>query len=584
MSQGRQMLEMRDSAARDVQAGPSVSTFLASKLPIGQALLTEGVISAEQLSITLQQQQQLKFAGTPVRLGDLLVRNRFCTMEQIAELMSKDGGLIQTGSQDIPLLSPVECVRFQVIPVEVVGDDLVVKAARAVTPAERLQIVEACTADVRGVRVVLVDRHEMALHLNRQRSHDSFESSLERLRASSASAVLLRSVIEALLHGSIERRASDIYLDHKPDPDSWISYRVDSTVRRTHLLPSRLMGPIYARLKLLAGMDASNSRDAQDGRYSIEHRGRIVNFRFSTQPLVDGESMTIRVNDVASLPSIEALFPGQPVMADLLKRVSRVNGKTGGLMLITGSTGGGKSTTLYVLASSFPRDTANIITVEDPVEFVLPFTRQIQLSHAAQRRALDTERAVLRQDPDVLIFGEIRDADSARTALKFAESGHFVMATLHAKSAEASIDRLLSMLPAQERDEGALVIAATLMAVVNQALVKRLCACAQPADEVAFELGKSRRMRAVGCPRCEMTGYRGRVALHETLIINMSDAQRGELVRRASRGGKLVDLDGVPGVVRIRRLDVAQALRDAGVLDEHLCARVADMFPDQEAA
>lgn len=554
-----------------------------AKLPIGQLLLNEGSITSEQLNITLLQQQQLKFAGTPVRLGDLLVRNRFCTLEQISRVMSKDGGLVQTGTQDSPLLSPVECVRFQVIPVEVVGEVLVVMAARAITQAERLQIMSACTAPVTSVRIALVDRAEMHLHLIKQKSHDSFESALERLRASSTSAALLRSVIEALLHGSIERRASDIYLDNKPDPDAWISYRIDSTVKRTHLLSSRMMGPIYARLKLLAGMDASNSRDAQDGRYSIEHRGRIVNFRFSTQPLVDGESMTIRVNDVASLPSVEALFPGQKNMAELLGRVSRVNGKTGGLMLITGSTGGGKSTTLYVLASSFPRDTANIITVEDPVEFVLPFTRQIQLSQAANQRALDTERAVLRQDPDVLIFGEIRDADSARTALKFAESGHFVLATLHAKSADQSIDRLLSMLPANERDEGSLVIAATLMAVVNQTLVKRLCSCAEPEDARAFELGKSRRMRAVGCPRCEMTGYRGRVAVHETLIVNLTDGQRSEVARQAAKSAKMVDFQGIAGVTRIGRMEVANTLREEGVLDQVLCDRVADMFVSEEA-
>lgn len=554
-----------------------------AKLPIGQLLLNEGSITSEQLNITLLQQQQLKFAGTPVRLGDLLVRNRFCTLEQISRVMSKDGGLVQTGTQDSPLLSPVECVRFQVIPVEVVGEVLVVMAARAITQAERLQIMSACTAPVTSVRIALVDRAEMHLHLIKQKSHDSFESALERLRASSTSAALLRSVIEALLHGSIERRASDIYLDNKPDPDAWISYRIDSTVKRTHLLSSRMMGPIYARLKLLAGMDASNSRDAQDGRYSIEHRGRIVNFRFSTQPLVDGESMTIRVNDVASLPSVEALFPGQKIMAELLGRVSKVNGKTGGLMLITGSTGGGKSTTLYVLASSFPRDTANIITVEDPVEFVLPFTRQIQLSQAANQRALDTERAVLRQDPDVLIFGEIRDADSARTALKFAESGHFVLATLHAKSADQSIDRLLSMLPANERDEGSLVIAATLMAVVNQTLVKRLCSCAEPEDARAFELGKSRRMRAVGCSRCEMTGYRGRVAVHETLIVNLTDGQRSEVARQAAKSAKMVDFQGIAGVTRIGRMEVANTLREEGVLDQVLCDRVADMFVSEEA-
>jgi type II secretory ATPase GspE/PulE/Tfp pilus assembly ATPase PilB-like protein len=248
---------------------------------------------------------------------------------------------------------------------------------------------------------------------------------------------------------------------------------------------------------------------------------------------------------------------------------------------VTGPTGSGKSTTLYTLASRFPRDSANLLTVEDPVEYLLPFARQIQVSQMLNEKASDVERSVLRQDPDVLIFGEIRDAESARTALKFAESGHLVLATLHAQSSTQAVERLLSMVPDTDRSEAGLVLASTLLTIINQRLVRKLCDCATPLEleqlhalqmdaqshfQAGFSLPRS-LYQAVGCPHCDMSGYRGRVALHETLIFDLSDSERMAMGRHVSQYGTLTGLQDVNGMLVVRRAQVAYQLMECGFVD-----------------
>lgn len=557
-----------------------------SAMILGERLLLAGIVTAAQLDITLAQQKHLLGLGRSVGLGDMLVRNRFCTPDHIDSAMTQPGREIQERRSDVPLLSPADCSRLSVIPVQIEGDTLVVKTARALSPLDRKRILAACTVNARTLRAILVDRHEMHRFLSQQMDHDSFASMMDRLRSSEQNPSLLKAAINALLHEAIDRRASDIHIDVKPDPDSWISLRIDSILKQLYLLNDRTMASIMSRLKTLSGMDASDNRRAQDGRMSIDHRGRMVSFRVATQPLVDGETMTVRVIDAASLPTAEALFPNQPVMMRLLNQLANSEGKAGGLVLVTGSTGSGKSTTLHMLASRFPRDRKNIVTVEDPVEFVLPFTRQIQIHQLLNQKATEIERSVLRQDPDVLIFGEIRDADSARAAFKFAESGHLVLATLHAKSAAQSVERLLSMLPEGDRSEAAFVLATTLQAVVNQVLHAKLCDCSvgsdlMPMDVVAEDedhaqthLGYaviedigSPLKHAKGCLRCDNTGYRDRVAIHETIIFDIKDEDRLVAANAVVKSGSISELLGAKGVTWIRRRDVASALLDSGLID-----------------
>jgi type II secretory ATPase GspE/PulE/Tfp pilus assembly ATPase PilB-like protein len=354
-------------------------------------------------------------------------------------------------------------------------------------------------------------------------------------------------------------------------------------MRQTHLLPELLMQSLVARIKIEAGMDASNNRTAQDGRLTAEHEGRVVDFRISTQPLVDGESLVLRALDVSLLPSLSALFPGQPKMMGLIRGITQQTGKTGGLVFISGATGSGKSTTQYTVACGFRRDAMNIITVEDPVEYILPFAKQIQLQALVKQKAIDLERSILRQDPDILIFGEIRDADSARAALAFAESGHLVISTIHANSVIQVTERFLSMIDSAHRADSEFLIAHFLRMIVHQRLMRRLCSCAKPMHNDEIEQinpgivqltggliqARTGLKKKTGCTRCLSSGYSGRVAAHETLHIPADEDMRAKFVR-AFKNHELelpVDLREENGVEYTSRLATIQTLMDQGLVD-----------------
>jgi len=565
---------------------------------LGELLISAGAITKEQLEASTRQERHLSSLGRSVRLEELLVRNRFTTPAQIHEVLELGERRGDQPDREM-LLSPAACSKYRVIPISAINGILTVKSSQSLTPTVVAAILNAATVPSKTLKVLCADSHEMHAFLSRQMAHDSFESMLERLRTTEHSANMVRVAIEALLHEAIDMRVSDIHMDFKPDPDSWISLRIDGELKQSYLLGERLMASLCSRIKTLAGMDASNSRKAQDGRLELDHRTRMVGFRVATQPLVDGETLTIRIIDAAALPTVQSLFPHQPQMMTLLDTISEINGKSGGLMLITGPTGSGKSTTLYTIASKFPRDRFNLITVENPVEYKLPFTRQIQLQDLMGEQATDIERSILRQDPDVLIFGEIRDAESAKAALKFAESGHFVLSTLHAQSAGATTERLMSMIPENDRVEASFVLATTLKSVINQRLFKRLCKCSKEylddefskidgAKDLERVLGSRlpRTLRhTVGCSQCNNTGYKNRVAVHETLIFAGHDKHRDSLARTLANRTPIKGLL-VSGALRIiSQADTVFTLLASGVMDistANIALSVHEIVTDHE--
>lgn len=561
---------------------------------IGDRLVEAGVINEAQRDVTLQQQRLLQTLGRAVRFGEQLVANRFADSATIDKVLARSSTDLHERGQDEPLIAPADCVRWRIQAVDVVGGVLTVKAARPLSETERNNILRVCAVPATQVRVRLVDRHEMHKHLAQQRQHDSFAVVVERLRTSDPSPALLKAAIDALLHEAIDRRASDVHIDVKPDPYSWIVLRIDSHMRPAYALSERTMAAIVTRLKTLAGMDAS-SRKAQDGALRVEHRGRMVEVRMATQSLDgDSETLTMRIRDDAALPTAQSLFPHQPEMVALIHRIAHRRGKVGGFVLVTGATGSGKSTTMLALAAQIPLS-RNILTVEDPIEGRLPFGRQIQLQQLLGENVMDLERSLLRQDPDVIIVGEIRDADTAMAALRFAEGGHLVVATLHAKTPTQSVERLLAMIPANERSEAASVLGATLLAVINQRLADRLCGCAKPLDAAAGEAADFHRLarrigvvtpdalrRTAGCPRCEHAGYRGRVALHETCIIDVDEETREAVSRRIASGEHARLLLEAPDVRLIRRRVVAARLLEAGLIDVPTALAAVDL-PQTEA-
>lgn len=546
--------------------------------------LVQAGLDEHQLTLLRQQHSHLRSEGRSAELGSLAVRSRFVNLADLEALEESSEADSFGDSFTLQSILPLEyCKRFLCVPVELTKGTLRIKCAQPLNAVQKTRILQMLTTPVQRLRMVPSSRQEVFDALLRIEQSGSVGGLVVSLRQEGLEAGRLRSLVYAVLKEALSLRASDIHLSRKSDPDAWIAYRVDSSIRQTHLLPELLMQSLVARIKIEAGMDASNSRTAQDGRIAVEHDGRVVDFRISTQPLVDGESVVLRALDASRLPSLDSLFPKQPGIVDLMRGITAQTGKVGGLVLISGATGSGKSTTQYTIACGFRRDSMNVITVEDPVEYLLPFAKQIQLQALIKQKAIELERSILRQDPDILIFGEIRDADSARAALAFAESGHLVISTIHANSVIQVPERFLSLIDPQHRSDSEFLLAHFLKLVIHQRLVRKLCKCAVELNEdeladLQFDMERSTGglmkarsgfKRACGCTRCEGTGYYSRVVAHETLSVPPIEHMRNKFIR-AFKDKELelpINLNSDNGVDYISRLDTLQTLLNEGVMD-----------------
>lgn len=552
---------------------------LTEALATGNALLAAGMITPEQLDISLRQQAAFLESGRNLYLEQILVMNRFVTKQQIAKVINREAGGGQSGLFQT-ILPIAICKRYQVFPLRIVEGVMELKAAKPLSVRQLAAIKAASEVIVSDIRVIptdLVDINE-TLSLVTKNEH-TFETILGYMKGSTISGATLRQAIQALLTEGVRLRASDIHLDKKPDPEAWISHRVDGVIRQTHLVPSNLMRAIFTRIKTEAGMDASDDRRPQDGRITVETQGRVIDFRVATQPVTGGETMTMRILDPEKLLGMDSLFPNQPEMVELFQRIAKINGKNGGLIIFSGPTGSGKSTSLYALTQMFPRDRMNVMTVEEPVEFVIPFARQIQLNQLLAEKSTSVERSMLRQDPDVLILGEIRDADTMRAALKFAESGHLVLASIHAENVDQTFERFLSFAEADHKNEAMYVMARTLRVVINQRLVQSLCSCAEPVLDDTELLGSAERneipletgillSQAVGCPRCKSTGYFGRVAAHETMVISTEEAVRNNISKMLFESVQnAAEIKYQPGVTFKSRRATLGRLIEVGAID-----------------
>lgn len=558
-------------------------------LRTGELLIRMGVLSQAQLDIGLLQQKALLAQGKQVPIGEILVHNRFISKHNLALAMEHATEGNTSGS--FRALLPVQtCQRHEVIPVSVENHTLVIRAARRLTDHQKSDLQRQCEVPVSSLRIIPSDRASIRASLSKRISQDhSFAILLNRLRNQDEIGSILKQAIDAMLAEALDCRASDIHLDRKPDPDSWVSYRIDGTLHQKHLVPERLMSAIITRLKTEGGMDASDSRRPQDGRMSIQHRDRMVEFRIASQPIAGGETIEIRVLDSDVLPTIHDLFPNQLYMVDLFNSLARSRGKSGGIVLFTGPTGSGKTSSMYALGQMLPRERINVMTVEDPVEYPLPFARQIQLNQLLGEQAVDLERSILRQDPDVLILGEIRDGATAKAATRFAETGHRVIATLHTKTVLEVFERLMSMVDENSKDDALYVLAQHLQVVVNQQLVRRLCSCADEVPSIERDHALSRLPSDVqirghitlkkrrGCPRCDHSGYYGRIAAHETLVIDREPSVRSELLHLLSDGLKnSTHLPTMKGVTYLSRRNTLGRLLEAGLIDVDTALEVSE--------
>lgn len=353
-------------------------------------------------------------------------------------------------------------------------------------------------------------------------------------------------LVNMLLLDAVKQGASDLHFE----PEEYfvrIRLRIDGVLVQQASLHKDFWSALSHRLKIVAGMNIADKLTAQDGRFTIVMSGRTIDFRVSSLPGAHGENIVVRVLDQARalLQLAQLGFPDahETAMHTMLARPE-------GLIIVTGPTGSGKTTTLYAMLGQLASLERNIMTLEDPIEYQLPMVRQTQIREATGLTFAEGVRAILRQDPDVILVGEIRDAETAQMALRAAMTGHLVLSTMHTRDVFGVLPRLydLGVTPA--------VLAGNLNGIVAQRLVRRLCQhCKQPYEATAPEcamlgLPKATLYRAIGCDLCRKTGYKGRIPIAEMLVIDdaldelVADGANRSAWRAAARAKGFTDMRG----------------------------------------
>jgi type IV pilus assembly protein PilB len=456
---------------------------------IGEVLVERGAAEAEAVSRALAFQLGLPFAPAPLAAEEEAVRTvrpELARRRSVVPLRTAPRCLVVAMADPLDL-GAVDDLQFQT------GRRVDVEVA---TPAAVADGLDRCYG---GALEGLVASLPAEL---RDRAVDAGDA-LER---ATRSAPVVR-LVDRVLREAVDGGASDIHVE-ETGADVRVRYRVDGVMRRALDIPAAARHAVLSRLKVMAGMDISVRRRAQDGRIALEHASRSLTLRVSTLPVNGGEKAVVRILDSEGAPaSLDALG----FSATDLARIRRMLTAREGVVLAAGPTGSGKSTTLFAALSEVDRERQNVVTLEDPVEYRLPGANQVQVDRRAGLGFADALRAVLRQDPDVVMVGEIRDRETAEIAMAAAVTGHLVLSTIHTTDAPGAVTRLLDM------GVPAFLVAGGLTGVIAQRLVRRICrACS----------GRGR-----GCADCD-EGYRGRTGVFQVLTV--TDALRDEITGAAS--------------------------------------------------
>jgi general secretion pathway protein E len=404
-------------------------------------------------------------------------------------------------------------------------DDSVLSALKFASGEHEFVPVVATAAEVEELLGPIVDEFDDQADMFDPGS--GAEEDFERLVEGESDAPVIR-LVQRLLANAVNRRASDVHIEPMARYMS-VRYRIDGRLVDVEQHSDALSGPVASRIKVMAGLDIAESRLPQDGRLRLTVRGRDVDVRVSTSPITYGESVVMRLLGQSEVPlDLDKL--GLPSLA--LERLYRALDRPHGIILLTGPTGSGKTTTLYAAVNRLRRPEVKILTVEDPVEVLLEGVNQVQVRPEIDLTYAATLRAFLRQDPDILMIGEIRDHETAEIAMRAALTGHLVLSTLHTNSAMGAFTRLADI------GIEPYLTASTVIATIAQRLIRTLCPdCAverapEPAEAILMrdhDIALPATIRdAAGCMHCQDTGYRGRMPLIEIIEVD-------ELLRAAVR-------------------------------------------------
>ncbi|HHQ4893660.1 TPA: MSHA fimbrial ATPase MshE [Aeromonas veronii] len=517
------------------------------KMRLGDLLVQEQIISDDQLQLALQQQRQ-----TGRKLGTTLIDLGFISEVQLLQFLARqldvpffDLNNLTIDAAAVPLLPEVQARRYRALAVNLTDDKVTVAMS---DPAD-LSALDAIAALLSPRIMVLAVAREgqlleyfdrlyrrtreiesFAEQLQEEYQDSGFELGSSNLGANDEGEATVAKLLRSLFEDAVQVGASDIHIE--PDEKVLrIRQRIDGILHENILNEVRIAQALVLRLKLVAGLDISEKRLPQDGRFNMKVRGRDVDVRMSTMPVQYGESVVMRLLDQSS-GILSLTETGMP--PEILTRFRRQLKRPHGMILVTGPTGSGKTTTLYGALSELNQSSNKIITVEDPVEYRLSRVNQVQVNPKIGLTFSNVLRSTLRQDPDILLVGEMRDNETVEIGLRGAITGHLVLTTLHTNDAVTSALRLIDM------GAPGYLVASALRAVVAQRLVRRVCEhCVEekaPDEGQATWLtvlsgevpGQHTYHKGRGCQSCNFTGYSGRIGVYELLELDqpMMDALR----------------------------------------------------------
>ncbi len=561
-----------------------------NKQRLGEVLVQSGLIDERQLAEALG--SGLRRDGFKERLGQTLVRLGIVTERDIAQALSTQLGLEHrsghTLNPDLDVLAlvpPAQAKRSSLLPVAIEDGVLVVACA---DPTDVVAIDDLrLTTGIRDLRTVVVPASELEDALSRcygfdRRTDELIGSLTDAGEDDDDTPVAIEELdsgpmvrlVEEILTEAVERRASDVHVEPSRR-GAVVRLRIDGVLQEQMVVPPSVMRQLTARLKLMGSMDIAERRLPQDGRARFQRGRTDVDLRISSLPSLHGETVVVRLlSKGAQRLDLTDVGMSERQLGLLLRALERPQG----LVLITGPTGSGKTSTLYGALERVADSTRNVITLEDPVEYELPGVNQTQVMESIGRTFARCLRTVLRQDPDVIMVGEIRDAETAELALQASMTGHLVLSTLHTNDAPSAIARL------HDLGVPSYLISSSLSLVVAQRLVRRVCQrCAVPTAAtqremtllrlVPWELDGARLVTGAGCPACNHTGYRGRVGLFEMLPVT---ARLRDLVTEGASEGALRAAARERGFVGLREDGLAKAFAGTTTLEEVLRVAAAD--------
>lgn len=532
---------------------------------LGEILVEGGLLTQKQLEEALPFQKK-----SSLKLGQFLVREGIVSESQIVDLVSTQLRLEKyrpdkyTIDVDLANLLPADIAhKYQAAPLQKNGllltiammDPLDINGLDAIevytnceveaiicTESHLNQLLNSLYGSYAGIGGVLEDMEEMEIDKTAEKSHATEDVEVSSLQGMAEEAPVVR-LVNSILSQGVREGASDIHVS--PEKASvQVRFRVDGRLHEVPAPPKSMFLPIISRLKILANMDIAVSRIPQDGRFTVKMKNKDINIRASTIPSIYGENMVLRLLDTStSIYSLERLGMNERDREKLERMIS----KPYGMILSTGPTGSGKSTSLYSILKKINQPDINIITVEDPVEYRIEKIRQVQLNRKAGMTFASGLRSILRQDPDVIMVGEIRDSETANIAVQAALTGHRVLSTLHTNDSPGAITRFVDM------GIEPFLVASVMIVAFAQRLVRNVCPSCKapynpPAEALEFwgleNVKNANFQQGQGCFNCMHTGYKGRSGVYEVLLIDdlvkdliLKNASAHEISRVAAESG-----------------------------------------------